>query len=369
MKSLYIKIYLAAFVFLLGCSEADNLQLSLNTDTLSVISVIPCSESESLCIGVISDLVIYNDSIVGVLDRISASCFLFTIDGAYLRNVGLQGNGPGELVNPNGLIIQNDIVYIFDSGSGKVCRYTIDGTFLNETYFEANSVPLWPMLIDSINYVGIDISYKSIDTEMYCIYTIAAYTLESANMYPIYSDTMIYDPNDLTTYLNSTLYSHSVTANGVGSIYFAAVDEDVCEVVMAESNSMQTVYRFEYAPKYRTQEEIEEESAIINRILASRGNSGYAYNYRCRTYRSLIAPNSLYADSNYIYILDGRQYNNSIHVYDKEFELQKYLKLGGLNAEDVTEHLWLYLSENYIACFNMYPEMDSRVLIYPKPGV
>lgn len=69
-----------------------------------------------------------------ILDRSSARKLVsFTSDGSPVGSYGRQGDGPGEYVFPWDMDVDSTGVYVLDSNSRKVIRYSHDGTFINES--------------------------------------------------------------------------------------------------------------------------------------------------------------------------------------------------------------------------------------------
>jgi hypothetical protein len=84
---------------------------------------------ESL-IGFTSKLIISNDLIFVLDNRIAKALFVFNKDGKFLYKIRNIGKGPGEILDIRDFDIRNNTIYILDFN--KILKYNLQGEFLNE---------------------------------------------------------------------------------------------------------------------------------------------------------------------------------------------------------------------------------------------
>ncbi len=71
-----------------------------------------------------------NDSIIAISD--TKKLLLFSKEGAFLRQVGSNGKGPGEYLLIYDFELNGDTIYLTTTGKSSVIKYTLDGKFQEE---------------------------------------------------------------------------------------------------------------------------------------------------------------------------------------------------------------------------------------------
>lgn len=146
MKKLYFLILLCAVA---GCSAKESMSLVkigaekiLNEepeikdlrelcDSLTVVQLETTDES---MIGVIEDIVSYNDVLVLLWE---GKCSIFKKDGTFVANVGVKGNGPNEFGWFEYAFVADGKIVLYDSSKNKLFQYDISGNFI-----AANEIPV-----------------------------------------------------------------------------------------------------------------------------------------------------------------------------------------------------------------------------------
>ncbi len=110
--------------------------------------------------------VAYRDGLLYVGQIAKGTVVVFDDKGAFVRTVGTQGRGVGELNSPAGLDVDGlGNVYVADSQHAKIVVYGADGTFLTEIPVER---PLIPRVFDDARlYVATFDSIKILDIPGY----------------------------------------------------------------------------------------------------------------------------------------------------------------------------------------------------------
>ena len=76
-----------------------------------------------------------------VLDAGNYRAQVFDASGEYVRTLGRQGQGPGELTQPRAVVIAGDRIVVLDSGNRRYSAWTLDGEYLGETASSDQYVP------------------------------------------------------------------------------------------------------------------------------------------------------------------------------------------------------------------------------------
>lgn len=92
-------------------------------------------EDEDVIFGRITDLKMHPDGTLYVLDNQLCHVVVISSTGEYLRDISRQGNGPGELRQPMGLVFLDDDVLGVGMGfPGKLVKLGLDGTPLGSHF-------------------------------------------------------------------------------------------------------------------------------------------------------------------------------------------------------------------------------------------
>lgn len=110
---------------------------------------------------------------IHVLDKKLFHIKVFTPQGAFLRNIGRQGAGPGEMLKPLDLKIDksNDHIHVLDRGSQKLLIYDRDGVLFSELPLTAAS----PKSISSGNNGGFYLTSLSLRDDNRFYFTFLKY--------------------------------------------------------------------------------------------------------------------------------------------------------------------------------------------------
>ncbi|GAB4250004.1 MAG: hypothetical protein Kow00129_10850 [Thermoleophilia bacterium] len=89
-----------------------------------------------------------------VSDNQKAAVYVFNTDGEFLRRIGEKGRGPGQLVQPLGIHVdEQGRLYVADRGHNKVVVYDVEGDLIDEIVFQEQA-PVVPYTADSKLYVA-----------------------------------------------------------------------------------------------------------------------------------------------------------------------------------------------------------------------
>ena len=76
-----------------------------------------------------------------VLDTGNYRVQVFDASGEYVRTLGRQGQGPGELTQPRAVVIAGDRIVVLDSVNRRYSAWALDGEYLGETASSDQYVP------------------------------------------------------------------------------------------------------------------------------------------------------------------------------------------------------------------------------------
>lgn len=101
----------------------------LATDILAEIGSADLNAPVNQAFELISDLAVTADGAVAVVDNRSTRVGLFGPDGDWLRDIGRQGEGPGEFVSPLWIEVSRDSLFVWDVRLRRLSAFTADGEF------------------------------------------------------------------------------------------------------------------------------------------------------------------------------------------------------------------------------------------------
>ena len=87
-----------------------------------------------------TDLCVLADGRVAVLDSKHGRVVLLTATGGWAGSFGASGSGDGAMNTPQALTRAGDVLYVADTGNGRVVKWTTDGTYRGE-FAEGFSAP------------------------------------------------------------------------------------------------------------------------------------------------------------------------------------------------------------------------------------
>ena len=92
---------------------------------------------------------------IAVIDRASADIRLFDDEGRMIRRISRRGSGPGELMNPLGMILYPDgRMGVIDPWSGGVLAYDTSGAFLGVEVEAQSNAHLNPVAVGESSFVA-----------------------------------------------------------------------------------------------------------------------------------------------------------------------------------------------------------------------
>jgi hypothetical protein len=227
--------------------------------------------------GAIADLTYGPGDRIVLLDRAFSRVLVYSRDGEYLRQIGRQGDGPGEMsltvrmaVTGQGdlLVSQRDAMERFDFESGQwVCEYPRGVT---PPPFVMAGMP------DS-SFVGVHLDILPEEGRMMAEVVLGIYLPgEAVPEVILESSTFQLDPMNGAFLFEKVLDGYSVAVDGNGTVYVAQRSGTEYEVTGYHRSGQQVfrLHRDDVQPVEMTSLELEEEKEFLETRLASMGAEG-----------------------------------------------------------------------------------------------
>jgi len=124
----------------INIDQANMHNTILFSEIFKQIRIVPLETTRECLIGNIDKMLIRNDTIYILDEKIARSLFVFDKTGKFIRKIGKLGKGPGEYNKPRSFSIdtKNKIINIY--GVGKILNYTLNGDFIRNIRTENYSV-------------------------------------------------------------------------------------------------------------------------------------------------------------------------------------------------------------------------------------
>lgn len=121
------------------------------TSEIDSVKYILLETSPESMLGEISQIFRMGDSLMVVDAYVGHSVSVFDLEGKFCYRIGDVGRGPGEYVSLGYVhVSDNGLVYLSDSGSGKILVYTKEGEFVKEHRLKNSAPQTFFMWNDSV---------------------------------------------------------------------------------------------------------------------------------------------------------------------------------------------------------------------------
>lgn len=158
----YVKLLCA--ILLVGCGRVNqekcdyaciNLPLNREENILKLsefvdsIQYVPLETQDECLIGSMDKLIPISNGCYLVVDKdVASTIYIFDQNGLFLRKIGNKGISKGEYVTISDVTCDNEHVYIWDSSSRKILKYSMEGEYISSLRFD--------YVAYSMSYVGED---------------------------------------------------------------------------------------------------------------------------------------------------------------------------------------------------------------------
>ncbi len=331
-------------------------------------AVISADEFDTLyTLGAVSDVNHLSDGNIAVLDRLSASAYIFSPSGEYLTRAGRRGSGPGEFNSPDAIVpFPSDSMLIFDRTIRRISVYSENGTHIHDMpeNFEF-PVPYWSKYNGPGRYVG-GIMYMNSNSEGYEIeYSICSFGNDLCPVDTFFTNKAQMIPDDITNTIQNSIFSCAFTCDSEGNVFVAPVSAEkyIIQGYNSRGECFLTIER-DITPVRKTDEELARETERFNSMFSAR-NSGAPGNYSPGEFRYTIPPQGLHADNlGRLWVLDGTSGESLFDVFDYSGELLFTVKIQGIESEETVDMLWWNVSEHGLLAFSLDPVNVPKVYVF-----
>jgi len=229
-------------------------------------------EDEDVIFGRVTDLKMHPNGDVYVLDNQVCHVVVISKDGEHLRDISRQGDGPGELRQPMGLVfLTEDVIGVGMGFPGKVVALNLDGTPAATHY---------PVGEPAEGNVGIMMSLQFIDGVLVASggrivfehqgdsHTLRFLSVADADIHGftrVLETTTPIDPTGRIFVEADNYYIDGSWALGPGGEIFAPMKRDAYEVsVFDKTGKLLRVFGRHYEPRKRNQADKDNISPLIN---------------------------------------------------------------------------------------------------------
>ncbi|KAK3749687.1 hypothetical protein QZH41_004322 [Actinostola sp. cb2023] len=97
--------------------------------------------------------------ILAITDYDNHNIVIFTVDGKYVREIGVKGTGDGALCFPCGAVFNENRIFVIDNPhgiNGRIQEFGLDGTYLR-TVYQQNGVVLKHMCVTNHNFACLEL--------------------------------------------------------------------------------------------------------------------------------------------------------------------------------------------------------------------
>jgi hypothetical protein len=229
-------------------------------------------EDEEVIFGRIPDLKMHPDGSVYVLDNQLCQVVVISADGEHLRTLSREGDGPGELRQPTGLVfLADDVLGVGMGFPAKLVTLGLDGTPIGTHY---------PAGAPADGNVGVMISLRCVDNVLAATGGSIVFATDGdshtnrflsvgdtsfGEFHRILETTTPFDPTGRIFVEADNYYIDASWALGPGGRIYAPMKRDAYEISEFDTEGkLVRVFGRRYKPRNRTQAEKDEISPLIN---------------------------------------------------------------------------------------------------------
>ena len=229
-------------------------------------------QDEDVIFGRIVDLKLHPDGDLYVLDNQLCQVVVISAEGEHLRDLSREGDGPGELRQPMGLVfLADDLLGVGMGFPGKLVTMGLDGT-PGDTYYpvgapiEGNVAVMISMrLVDGVlAATGGSIVFAA-EGKSHTDRFLAVGDTTCASFHRILEATTPFDPTGRVFVETDNYYIDQRWALGPGGRVYAAMRRDAYEISEFDTQGrLVRIFGRGYEPRKRSQEEKDRITPLIN---------------------------------------------------------------------------------------------------------
>lgn len=305
------------------------------------------------------------DGNIYVLDRGAYSALVYSPDGEFIRRIGNQGSGPGELLMPLGMAVLGDgNVAICDPMQQGINIFTPEGQWEGVSAEFNNNPPMRMTGADSNAFVALKLTIE-FEEEPTTVFAVGRYEDDPEPTVLYYEDEFPFDPENLTEILNRTMFSTECAADRDGNVYLTPMStEDYIVRVFDRDGNLTLEFQREVDRVEKSEDEIAEEKRWMETWLTSLGAQGVLIEFDPTPYRYMTSDIG-YDSQNRIWVRRGTELMPVFDVYDMEGELQFIAEVEGAGEDAL---YWDFMiDEHGMLAYSTNPEFFHKIWIMELP--
>jgi hypothetical protein len=321
--------------------------------------------------GTIGDAIYTADGNIAILDETACCARVYDPSGEFLFQMGREGTGPGELLHPGGIVLlSSGSAGILDAPTGGLHSFGRDGQFDSLLIeFRGQPVPQWAWGVDGNALVGAYTSTTMEDDAITAHFIIGRWE-DSPEPSVVYMENSFpFDPGDMASFLNNTIFSASFAADGEGFVYIAPVSSSQYRVdVMNSAGEPVTSFSRDIPRVEKSAVEIADETAMVTAILRERGVPEYMIDYSPDPYRWMVQPQGLGTDGmGRIWVHSGSADGIIMDVYSREGEHLAVVRIEGVENPDIADFVNVKVQSRGILAYSLQDPGYPRLYVLPMP--
>lgn len=244
-----------------------------------------------------------------VLDRATCNVRLFDPNGEHTLTIGRRGSGPGEIIQPYGLLVwSNGDIGVIDPFQGGLLRFSRAGEYQGIVFQATHNIPFDPHMIGDTAYIARRTTIEPEGDQVFMEAFLGRFPMTWEPSHKYLSTRVPLDPSAMADFLLRDFFYSSWTVDQLnGKLYAAPFQEGAYRIlVFPVEGGEPEVITLETEPVAKTEEEIRLERAFIASYLtaAEGGNPMYDVNCTPWPYRIPIAGMTV-DDSGNLWVLRG----------------------------------------------------------------
>ncbi len=338
MKTMRILVSLAVLAF--GCGRQ---QLPAETEiplcNLSILDSVGVELGDSAYIfGGIMGIEFMPDGGFAVLDRATCNIRLFTEMGEHTATIGRRGTGPGEIVQPYGLLLwSNGDLGVIDPFQGGLLRFSPGGEYMGIVFEATHNIPFDPRMVGDTAYIARRTAIETEGDQTFMETYLGFFPMSHEPSLKYISDRVPLDPASMADYiLHNFFYSSWAVDPASGTLYAAPFHEGEYRILAFPfEGGDPRVIGMEVEPVAKTPEEIELEKAFVASYLTAAEGGNPMYDVNCEPWPFKLPVEGMYVDdSGNLWVLRGDTGEVLFNVWNSSGERIFDVALPGFAAGD-----------------------------------
>lgn len=323
--------------------------------------------------GTIGDAVYTSDGNIAVMDETGCCVKVFDPSGEFLFQMGREGSGPGELLHPGAMVLLSDgSVGVIDAPTGGLHTYGPGGEFDTTLIeFMGGPVPQWAWGVDSMAFVGAVTDFDQTEETMMVAFRVGRWQLDRQPETVYFENAFPFNPQDMAGMLNGTFFSCTYAAESDGYVYLAPISSSEYRIdVFEPGGELSSSFQRDMPRVEKSEEEIQDEIAMITAILKERGVPEHMIDYSPDPCRWLIQPQGMGADGDgRIWVHNGASESIVMDVYERDGTHVAVVRIEGVENPDIMDFVNIKVQPRGILAYSLQDPGYPRLYVIPMPAI